>query len=299
MVRGHLRCGVRWLVTALALSMGCTSAGYGQSVSGGSVPAPSWTYGDLATAIVALVAIAAFIRPDIEGWRRRRRAMVDTYLAGPVEVGFSNFGPTIGLQGTLRAINNDQFIRSAKVSIERVSDHMRHEFEWAVFRPQVFPATQHQQTFEIAAGFLLSEATPRQFNIQFHDRGTAHLCLPAFTNLQLLWRRYLQSKGIAPATLTPADMQVHYDEFHQIRLGEITPLFQIVDRLFYWVGGEYRLTMELAGSRPDRNFSYDCRFRISEEESQLLRLNVIACQLVVCSIPNVTFNFVYPQQAST
>ena len=127
-----------------------------------------WSIGDLALAATAVIALVALLRPDIERLFQRRRAVIDVHSAGRLEVGFSNFGPTLGLQGTMQAINADEFISFSKVIVVSVADNLRHEFQWGVFRPQSFPGTA-QQTFEIASGFLLSVASPRRFNIQFHD----------------------------------------------------------------------------------------------------------------------------------
>jgi hypothetical protein len=69
-----------------------------------------WSIGDLALIATAVIALVALLRPDIERVFQRRKAVVDVHPAGRLEVGFSNFGPTIGLQGTMQAINGDEFI---------------------------------------------------------------------------------------------------------------------------------------------------------------------------------------------
>jgi len=117
--------------------------------------------------VTALIAFVALVRPDIARMFDRLTATIEMHPAGRLEVGFSNFGPTIGVQGTLQAIGSDKFISFSKVAVERVADNLRYEFQWAVFRPQSFSSAP-QQTFEIASGFLLSVASPRRFNIQFH-----------------------------------------------------------------------------------------------------------------------------------
>jgi len=145
-----------------------------------------WSIGDLALSATAVIALGALLRPDIERMFQRRRAVIDLHPAGRLEVGFSTFGPTIGLQGTMQAVNGDEFISFSKVTVERVADNLRHEFQWAVFRPQSFSGTP-QQTFEIASGFLLTVASPRRFNIQFHDSATADNFRQSLIDLQRLW----------------------------------------------------------------------------------------------------------------
>jgi hypothetical protein len=147
-----------------------------------------WTNVELTTvASAATIALAALFRPDIERLIQRRRAIIDVHPAGRLEVGFGNFGPTIGVQGTLQAIHRDAFITCSSVTVVRVADNLRHEFPWAVFRPQTLGASAQQA--EIASGFLLSVSAPRRFNIQFHDGVT----LTIFDNRLPTCRSYGQS----------------------------------------------------------------------------------------------------------
>ncbi len=253
------------------------------------------TNGDLAVAATAVIAFVALVRPDIGRTYSRWLSTVDVHLADRIEVGLSNFGPTIGLQGTMRAINGDQFISSAKVIVERVTDNMRHEFEWAVFRPQALSFTQPIQTFEIAAGFSLRALADRHFNIQFHDRATADRLQPGLLNLQRIWGEYLQARNIVLENVQPSEVQAHYTQFHQAKLSEISPIYQIIDREFYWREGSYKLALEMRTSRPARTFRTAYTFNLSSSESDALHLNEIACFHSICGVPNVNFNFAYPQ----
>lgn len=248
---------------------------------------------NLATAAhiaTAVIALAAFFRPDIE--RLFRRGAVDVHPAGRLEVGFSNFGPTIGLQGTLQAIHHDAFVTYSRVTVERVADNLRHEFQWAVFRPQSLAATLQQS--EIASGFLLSVAAPRRFNIQFHDTGTADSFRQSLSDLQKLWIAHLQANAIVLANIPAGQIRGIYDTFHNTHNAEIVPLFQVVDRQFYWVPGVYRMTLELRTSRPLKTIASDYTFTLSDAESSSLELNSISCLLATCNVPEIIFNFAYP-----
>jgi len=145
----------------------------------------------------AIVALGALFRPEITRLYWRHRSAIYTHLAGvgPIEIGFSNFGATVGLQGTLCAIGRDQFITMGQITIERLADHLQHDFEWAVFRPQVLMGVP-QQGIEIAASFALPVAAPRRFNIQFHDTGTQQRMKQPLAEIQRLWIEYLQEHGI-------------------------------------------------------------------------------------------------------
>lgn len=245
------------------------------------------TAAQIATALIALVAL---FRPDIQ--RLYRRGAVDVHPAGRLEIGFSTFGPTIGLQGTLQAIHRDAFVTYSRVIVQRVADNLRHEFQWAVFRPQSLAATAQQA--EIASGFLLSVAAPRRFNIQFHDAGTADNFRQSLIDLQKLWIAYLQTNAIVLANTPTGQVRGIYDAFSKVHNTEITPLFQTLDRQFYWSHGAYRMTLELQTSRPAKTIIVNYTFALSDAESNSLRLNSIACLLATCNVPEVIFNFAYP-----
>ena len=145
------------------------------------------TVAHVGTAVIALIAL---FRPEISRLFQHYRATIDVHpaAASRLEIGFSNYGPTVGLQGTLRAIGDNSFITTAKVTIERVADHLRHEFDWAIFRQQSLSGSpqQPQTSIEIASGFYLTVEAPRRFNIQFHDTITAERFRQSLTDLQQL-----------------------------------------------------------------------------------------------------------------
>lgn len=51
-----------------------------------------------------------------------------------IEVGFSNFGPTISLVGTIRAQYHDVFVDRMSVRVIRLRDQAQHVFGWRAFR---------------------------------------------------------------------------------------------------------------------------------------------------------------------
>ncbi len=226
----------------------------------------------------AIIALAALFRPEITRLYWRQRSAIDVHLAGvgPIEIGFSNFGATVGLQGTLRAIGRDQFITMGQLTIEVLM-------------------SAPQQGIEIAAGFALPVAAPRRFNMQFHDTGTQQRMKPPLAEIQRLWLEYLQENSIILVNLAPNQIRTTYDAFHQAKQPAISTQFQTLEQQFYWIEGAYRLTLNLTTSRPDRRISFAYTYQLLETESKLLRLNLVGCLLVACNVPDITFNFSFPK----
>ena len=251
-----------------------------------------WTDGDLATAATAFVGLAALVRPDVSRAFRHWRSKIDVHPAGQIEIGFSIFGPTVGIQGTLRAIGRDEFVARSWMTIERISDHLRHDFEWAVFRPQA--VSPPSASWEVAAGFLVSKAAPRRFNIQFHDTATAKRLSAPLTELKNAWLQHLQKKNIRLADVQPKDVRKEYDQFLELNKETSGRAYQAIDRDFYWVQGDYRLCLSVETSRPAKVFLYTYKFCLSEPESVSIRANVTACMLTACNVPDTIFSFALP-----
>jgi hypothetical protein len=121
---------------------------------------------------VEIVAWAALLLPGLRAlWRRFvKPGTVEIYNTGTLEVGYSNFGATIGLHGTLRARDRDLFVRSAHLDLIRERDQAHRRLEWGVFRSsRVNLAHPEQMVVELAAGFMLLTSQPFRYNVQFHD----------------------------------------------------------------------------------------------------------------------------------
>jgi hypothetical protein len=113
-----------------------------------------------------IVAIAALIQPWLIAiWKRYfRRGTVELQTLGNLEVGYSTFGPTLGIVGGVRSIHQDVFIKSVKAVVTR-DDKAEVELEWRFLKPTTvtIPAPP-TQTLEAAAGFVLLTSSSVKIN---------------------------------------------------------------------------------------------------------------------------------------
>src|ERR1700722_4700256 len=63
---------------------------------------------------------------------------IDIYETGQLEIGFSGFGTTIAVNGTLRARDRDQFVRAIQLDLTKQKDGSTHQFEWRMFRSNTY-----------------------------------------------------------------------------------------------------------------------------------------------------------------
>lgn len=123
--------------------------------------------------------------------KKLRRASIDIYESGNLEIGYSSFGPTAGLTGTLRAVNKDVFVKRMTVTITKLKDGSTHTFNWKAFRSNTISLNPNDPVrFEIASSFLLTGDNPFKYNIFFVDESFAAEVAPRVTGLTAKWYEF-------------------------------------------------------------------------------------------------------------
>lgn len=236
-------------------------------------------YGILILALIGIIQywIIAFWKKYI------RKSKIEIYETGTIEIGYGPFGPSISLNGTLRALNKDVFIKSIDLMLVRKKDKSQHVFHWLAFRPpQVDLSGAQPISMEIPSGFLISPDSPHKYNIIFYDKDL-------FKEIKSLLRRYISewykmvlepltktwspSVGITPSAEIKAEQDKLIESFRKSTIRNDT--FAALDRYCYWEPGDYSITINARTSKPDKFFTKDFKFSITENDLKTLRLNVI------------------------
>jgi len=241
---------------------------------------------DWLTAIVALIAL---VQPWILFvWRKYLNiGRIKFYPNDRIEIGFGPYGPSIGLNGTLRVWNRDLFLNSITLIITRQKDKLQHSLDWGFFRDQKIvssPAsgTRDEMTAVLAGGFLISPSQPIRLNTFFHDKDTLSEINMCLASLRDPWYQFSQREGV----LNPWDpdwrvRSAHlYSDFENssIHLAAYTEL----DQKFYWQPGLYTIEFEMGLSSPDSTVKQKWYFEITEADSKRLRLNIIGLLNATC-----------------
>lgn len=259
--------------------------------------------------IALTIAIVALIQPAaIWAWATYwRRGTIDIHETFTIETGFSSYGPTIGMNGTLRAIHHDLFIRSIDLVVTKMKDSSRYVFEWLVFRPAsvTYGGVQQETSVELPAGFLLTTAQPRRYNITFFDRARQSEIAPHLQNLSAAWQERLTSLNLPDSALLRqqnvdwgAVVKTVYQAFTNDDLTNVAT-YSAVDRLFYWDAGRYSLEMRVNTTRPNRTFSRRWTFSLSEADAASIRQNVVRTLMTTCGQWTTAFNFAYAEYEET
>ena len=228
--------------------------------------------------------------------KRIKKPVVEIYESSNIEVGFSGFGPTLALTGTICVLHKDVFIKSIQAKANKKKDSSCHLFNWRALRSNtIFLHPSNPPPVEVASSFFLTQSNPFKYNIFFVDEIFNAEISPKVAQVATKWndfrKRRLQElenklqKDISTLLQNPVLESTIYDEFS--KAGEMTEEYTIIDRACYWEAGDYQLNIIVESSKPNKWFIKTVEFTLSEKEAKLLRLNSIGILRHLCSF-NVT-----------
>lgn len=256
-----------------------------------SIDSPSDSTWDI---VVAVTAVVALVQPWIIGFVHRflRKPKIDCFSTGNFEIGFANFGPSCAIQGTIRAVHGDVFVRDISLKITRARDRAEHRFVWGAFRPtRVALGSQSDITMEMPAGFLVTPVQPHRFNIFFADGDTFNEARPVLSSVRDQWQQLVFSilqQGLTGEAAqaeagrrVEAFLQAHHEEWAKLV------------SLLYWSAGNHTCELYVRTSRPDQLITaLKGEFSLTEADAARLKLNVVTLLRGVCDLPT-QFNFAY------
>jgi hypothetical protein len=252
---------------------------------------------DIAQWIIAVVAVLALLRPEIVSlWLRLfKPTSIKTYPSGWIEVGYSNYGPSVSCLGTLRAINGDFFVNSMSIRVEREKDGSTHDFEWITFNSLKADLTQpDKREIELPGAFYVHERAPHRYYISFRDNGQHQEMNNALERYARDWYSFAESVSGASYD-QDGDCSEAFTK-HPIHI----ETWNNVQRMCYWEAGSYRLTLYVKIDLEDKQvFLHTVRFTISENDSKSLQANTISILRTACGFQENYYHISYSKIEET
>lgn len=218
-----------------------------------------------------------------------RRARVENFLTNTVEIGYSNFGPTVALFGTLASLHKESFINNISLIVRRIRDNAEYHFDWLAFRSTQFSIGINPQiTFELASGFMITPTQPHRYNILFSDRQRWSEMEPLMRQIERDWSDRIRS-NLPSATINYNELFANF-----VREERSTDFHTRIQRMCYWEAGTYSVQIRIQTANPNRFFLFNRNFVLTEEDAERLRFNTIIILAELCRQPNLIYNFAYP-----
>ncbi len=231
---------------------------------------------------------------------------INYYETGPIVVGYGPSGPTIGLNGTIRALNKDVFVRNIDLRLVREKDRAQHNYKWAAFQStRIEPASNQPSPMEIPSSFLISPNLPHRFNIIFNDNDLLTDLRPSLNIFRSQWYKVTEELSRIwpnfPGTSPPPEILTKIvsliEEFSKSKIHIET--FTKLRENCYWEPGYYQLVINVKTSKPDNTFTKICRFSLTEEDSRILKLNVMPILNEPIAnylrVPNLQYNWSFAE----
>lgn len=229
------------------------------------------TRAGVATAVVAAVAL---FRPEAEWVVRSFRTKLSVLLVQRVEIGFAEFGPTIGIYGSLYAVSRPHLVNNMAVRLTRLRDGAQHELPWMAIRPtNVMPAANPQ--IEIATPFVVGAGVAHKFNILFNDQQTLNLITPEGMAIRQGFLQYLQQNNHIWASAAPADQLNWRNAYRAAFRQQLAQHYQNMLVFFYWEVGRFSVELKTFSDVSERPVVTQFQFDLTQADVATLRANVV------------------------
>jgi hypothetical protein len=256
------------------------------------------------TYLAHLVAVIALVQVwALAAWKRWIvKGRIEFHPAANIEVGFSSFGSTVALPGTLRAVKKEVFVSDMGVTITRLQDQAKHTFTWRAFRSNTFSAaSMAPEAIDLATSFNLLPTSPRPINVVYASAEFASRYAQQAEQLRAAWQLFVAGKmaelGDQAASLvnTAGFVDALFGEFSHEQAA--LDLYTQISNGFYWQAGRYKLDLGINCASPTNSMHYTWFFELTQDDEQKLRLNALVMMKEICSI-QVIYNFIYKPYAS-
>ncbi len=203
-----------------------------------------------------------------------------------VEIGYSHYGPTFAIAGTLDAINSIVLINNICVEITNKNKKTSYFMDWFAFRP-----TQHvmgnfsEINLTMTSKFTITPNKAYNYNLLFIDNGRFSQMKALLQAIKGAWAEYLvtiakEKRFIRPETLFP--------DF--IKLPVVLDAAERLKTITCWEQGCYLIKIRITTKNPKQIFSFEKYFTLTPSDEQTLANNALNIIANICQQPHNPYN---------
>lgn len=209
------------------------------------------------------------------------------HLSDQIEIGYTMYGPTLGVAGRISANNQAIFIHDIALEITNSTHKTAFHFGWFQFRPHKFTiGGLHGLDFKMASKFMVYPQNPHQYNILFSDQKGYASIKPTLLEIKRQWSFHNELIKNNPAHAPSGSIFADF-----LKAPVTQELLGDLRAACYWRAGEYLLNILVNTRNPNQIFRVQRKFYVNDDEIQLLERNSSNIVADLCKISNVEYHF--------
>lgn len=221
------------------------------------------------------------------------RPQLNNSIAPIVEVGYSHYGPTFSIAGTLTARNAVILIHNICTEITNIDNKSTHFMDWFAFRPTQYVMGNFSKIeLTTASKFTIPPNKAHPYNILFIDNGRFSEMKPLLQVIKNAWAEYFiaTTKGNQPVSL-----KALFAEFQQLKL--IADASARLKAITDWKSGHYRIKIRVTTENPKQFFDTTKHFFLNPADTEKLINNVPEILANICQQPQTLYACATPHLA--
>jgi hypothetical protein len=217
-------------------------------------------------------------------------AIFKNYVSDTIEAGFTPYGPTLSIAGTLMTQNKVILIDDISLEVVNDEEGIERQFGWFAFRPHRFGMGNFQDIdLKMASKFTVTPNSPYEYNILFSDRVGYSEMNPLFKRIREEW------EGTLDASLSSTQLPIPTLFENFMREKRARELLKELEEKLYWKAGAYSLKIKVASKTHQKIFETEKSFLLVAGEIVPLKQNAATIMADLCRQPHATYNFIYPK----
>ncbi|HRZ40003.1 MAG TPA: hypothetical protein P5246_03240 [Candidatus Omnitrophota bacterium] len=189
---------------------------------------------------------------------------ISNYISKELEVGFSNYGPSLGIGGVFSVKDKHEFVHKITLHVDTDEGHDQHDLEWFAVREHDFIAGDFSGMHaKSPSKFMVVPLNPYTYDLVFVDNTCYAEMKPFLQELRAYW--HMSPKFDPKMTSLPE---------HFLKRDDVLECFKNIELLCYWRPGLYNLSMKVSAGAKFEEVVFDHTFELNETQILSLKGNI-------------------------
>ncbi len=212
------------------------------------------------------------------------------YISNIIEVGYTQYGPTISIAGNMTAIHKVVFVYNIALELQRKNASGRYQFHWFAFRPHKFNTGGFTGIdFKMPSKFMVSPSEAFNYNIFFTDHNRYAEMSLFLKRLKKEWEKLIETTASAAS---PLNFQALFENF--VKHDSVLEALGQLQKMCYWQKDEYLLKIKIILNDQPESLDVEKYFSLTDEDFTNLQKNVTTIIADLCKQPNIIYHYACP-----